>query len=146
MQVYGVDVGYGQVAEKVRTDSRVQVLERTNLRTLTPETLGGTQVQFITLDLSFISVLKVLPAVCALAAPQAAAVVLIKPQFEAGLDGVGRGGVVRDSAVHEEVISKVTEGFSKFGWTRLGLTESPVRGAKGGNVEFLGYFVREGDK
>lgn len=141
-----MDVGYGQVAEKVRTDDRVTILERTNLRTLTPDALGGAKVDFITLDLSFISVLKVLPALSAVAAPQAAAVVLIKPQFEAGLGVVSKGGVVRDAAVHESVIAKVTEGFVECGWTRLGVTESPVRGAKGGNVEFLAHFARVEEK
>jgi 23S rRNA (cytidine1920-2'-O)/16S rRNA (cytidine1409-2'-O)-methyltransferase len=130
----------------VRTDARVRILERTNLRTLTPASLGGVKVDLITLDLSFISVLKVLPALCAVAAPQATAVVLIKPQFEAGLEGVGKGGVVRDAAVHESVISNVTEGFKTCGWKRLGVMKSPVRGAKGGNVEFLGHFVRVEEK
>jgi 23S rRNA (cytidine1920-2'-O)/16S rRNA (cytidine1409-2'-O)-methyltransferase len=142
VQVYGVDVGYGQVAEKVRTDERVTVLERTNLRTLSPEALGSAKIDLITLDLSFISVLKVLPALCAVAAPEAVAVVLIKPQFEAGVDGVSRGGVVRKAEVHESVVASVTEGFAACGWRRLGVTESPVRGAKGGNVEFLAHFAR----
>lgn len=141
-----MDVGYGQVAEKVRTDNRVTILERTNLRTLTPEALGGAKVDLITLDLSFISVVKVLPALCAIATPHAAAVVLIKPQFEAGLGGVSKGGVVRDAAVHESVISQVIEGFVACGWRGLGVLESPVRGAKGGNMEFLGHFVRVEDK
>ena len=141
-----MDVGYGQVAEKVRTHDRATILERTNLRTLSPEALGGAKVDLITLDLSFISVLKVLPALCAVAAPHAHAVVLIKPQFEAGFGGVGKGGVVRDTAVHESVIASVTEGFMACGWRRRGVTESPVRGAKAGNVEFLAHFSRVEDK
>lgn len=146
LQVYGVDVGYGQVAERVRTHDRATILERTNLRTLSPEALGGAKVSLITLDLSFISVLKVLPAICAVSAPHADAVVLIKPQFEAGLGGVGKGGVVRDASVHESVIARVTEGFMACGWRQRGVTESPVRGAKGGNQEFLAHFSRVEDK
>eukprot|EP00467_Chlorarachnion_reptans_P014417 CAMPEP_0114535702 /NCGR_PEP_ID=MMETSP0109-20121206/28574_1 /TAXON_ID=29199 /ORGANISM="Chlorarachnion reptans, Strain CCCM449" /LENGTH=220 /DNA_ID=CAMNT_0001719319 /DNA_START=9 /DNA_END=671 /DNA_ORIENTATION=+ len=91
-RVYGVDVGYGQVAEKIRTDERVVVLERTNLKQVSPEMLGGRRVDVATLDLSFISVLKVLPAVAELLAPSAALVILIKPQFEATKQEVGSGG------------------------------------------------------
>lgn len=100
-------------------------------------------VNLVTLDLSFISVLKVLPAVVACMAPGAQAVVLIKPQFEAGKAQVGAGGVVRDPAVHEEVIRKVTQGAAEFGLRRLGLIESPIKGATGGNTEFLAHFVLE---
>jgi 23S rRNA (cytidine1920-2'-O)/16S rRNA (cytidine1409-2'-O)-methyltransferase len=87
-------------------------------------------------------VLKVLPALCGVAAARAEAVVLIKPQFEVGPGGVSRGGVVRDSEARESAIDQVTEGFAACGWTRVGLTESPVRGAKGGNIEYLAHFQR----
>ncbi|KAK9905612.1 hypothetical protein WJX75_003067 [Coccomyxa subellipsoidea] len=105
--VIGVDVGYGQVAERVRTDPRVTVMERTNLRYVQLTDLPEQQpVDLATLDLSFISLLKVLPAVCAVLAPRASLLALIKPQFEAGRDEVGKGGIVRDASIHRRVIEK----------------------------------------
>ena len=136
-KVYGVDVGYGQVHEKIRADDRVEVLERTNLRNL--ESLPEL-VDLVTLDLSFISVLKVMPAVKRLMKPEAQLVVLIKPQFEAERKDVGRGGIIKDSSVHEQVIKKVTEGIESFGFTSKGVIESPILGGAG-NKEFLGYFI-----
>lgn len=137
-KVYGVDVGYGQVHEKIRHDNRVVVMERTNLRHLTdlPE-----QVDLVTLDLSFISVLKVMDAVSALLKNPGKLVVLIKPQFEAERADIMRGGIVKDPLVHEQVIQKITQGLASYGFTCRGITDSPILGATG-NKEFLGYFVK----
>ena len=137
--VYGVDVGYGQVADRIRNDPRVTVMERCNLRHLTqlPEL-----VDLATLDLSFISVLKVLPAVKALLKPAGRVVILVKPQFEALRGEVGRGGVVRDPAVHDDVLRRVTSGAQDLGLRCVGtIMPSPLRGAKEGNIEFLGLFT-----
>jgi len=139
--VYGVDVGYGQVHERVRTDPRVTVLERTNLRRLAAADLPE-RVQVVTLDLSFISVLKVLDAVCECLEPGGDLVVLIKPQFEALKGQVGRGGVVRHAGVHAEVVDRVSAGIVARGFRRAGVIDSPIRGAAKGNKEFLGHFVR----
>lgn len=137
-RVYGVDVGYGIVHEKVRADARVVLMERTNLRYLDslPEL-----VDLVTLDLSFISVLKVLPAVVQLMKPQAELVILVKPQFEAERGQVGRGGIVRDTAVHEAVIAKVTHGVQGLGFAVKGVIPSPIAGGDG-NTEFLLYAMR----
>lgn len=145
MQVFGVDVGYGHVADKVRNDPKVCVIERTNLRHITSDTLQGTGIQLFTLDLSFISVLKVIPAICAVAAAgeRVQAVVLVKPQFEVGPESVGKGGVVRNVAARSLAVHEVVQGFVDEGWVSNGVVESPVRGAKGGNVEFLAHFIRE---
>ncbi|MDZ4151689.1 TlyA family RNA methyltransferase [Methylicorpusculum sp.] len=140
-KVYGVDVGYGQVHEKIRNDSRVVVRERTNLRTLTVAELGES-VDLVTLDLSFISLLKVMDAVCALLKEGGRLVTLIKPQFEAGKEQVGRGGIVKDPAVHEQVIRTVTEGIQGCGFDCKGVVESPITGADG-NKEFLAYFIKK---
>lgn len=102
------------------------------------------QVDLVTLDLSFISVLKVLPAVTGVMKPEGAQlVVLIKPQFEAGRGAVSAGGVVRDPAVHAEVIERISAGIEAFNLRRRGVTESPLKGDKGGNTEFLAHFVHE---
>lgn len=137
-KVYGVDVGYGQVHEKVARDPRVCVMERTNLRNLTelPEL-----VDLVTLDLSFISLTKIIPVIQQLLKPHGACVALIKPQFEARKEQVGRGGIIKDAAVHQEVIERVTQAFKEAGFTCKGVIESPITGASG-NIEFLGYFVR----
>lgn len=137
-KVYGIDVGYGQAHEKIRNDSRVILLERTNLRELheLPE-----PVDLVTLDLSFISVLKVMDAVNALLKPQGKLIILIKPQFEAKKEEVGRGGIIRDSAIHQEVIKRVTCGLESYGYQCHGVIESPIFGTTG-NKEFLGFFSR----
>lgn len=137
-KVYGVDVGYGQVHEKIRNDPRVKVMERTNLREL--KTVGE-QVDIVTLDLSFISVLKVMDAVVALSKPNARLIVLIKPQFEASKGEVGRGGIIKDPQVHDRVIKEVTRGIEQFGYVCQGIIESPILGTTG-NKEFLAYFER----
>ncbi len=137
-KIYGVDVGYGQVHEKIRTDPRVVVIERTNLRYLTdlPE-----KVDLVTLDLSFISVLKVIEPVKELMKEQAKLIVLIKPQFEAEKHQVGRGGIIKDQEVHQEVVKKVISGIQEQGFTYHGFTESPILGTQG-NKEFLAYFEK----
>ena len=139
-KVYGVDVGYGQVAEKIRVHPRAVVMERTNLRYLQPL---PDAVDVAALDLSFISVLKVLPAVAATMRENGKLVVLIKPQFEARRSQIGSKGVVRDPAVHEEVIARVIDGAAEFGFAYQSHTVSPIKGAKEGNTEFLAYFTRD---
>lgn len=138
--VYGVDVGYGQVHERVRVDPRVTVMERTNLRYLQPL---PRPVDVAALDLSFISVLKVLPAVAASVRPGGKLIVLIKPQFEARRSQIGSKGVVRDPAVHEEVIANVVEGARETGFEYVRHVVSPIKGAKEGNTEFLALFTRD---
>jgi 23S rRNA (cytidine1920-2'-O)/16S rRNA (cytidine1409-2'-O)-methyltransferase len=135
-KVYAVDVGHGQLAWKLRSDPRVVVLEKTNARRLdatqVPEAPG-----IVVCDASFIGLATVLPAALSLAAPDAWAVALIKPQFEAGPDKVGKGGVVRDPEVHETVCAAVRSWWSALpGWEVLGIEPSPILGPEG-NREFL---------
>jgi 23S rRNA (cytidine1920-2'-O)/16S rRNA (cytidine1409-2'-O)-methyltransferase len=137
-KIYGVDVGYGQVHEKIRTNPKVVVLERTNLRELFDL---DQKVDLVTLDLSFISVLKVMDAVASLLKPDGQLVVLIKPQFEAERHEVGKGGIIKDPAIHQKVIDKVTQGIMQHGFRLQGVTESPITGSEG-NKEFLAYFKR----
>lgn len=139
-RVIGVDVGYGQVHEKISSDVRVTVLERTNLRYLGVATIG-THVDMVTLDLSFISVLKVMDAVNNVLKPNGYLVVLIKPQFEAQKHQVGRGGIIKDDALHQEIIERVIQGVAAHGYEYKGVTESPILGAQG-NKEFLALFVK----
>jgi 23S rRNA (cytidine1920-2'-O)/16S rRNA (cytidine1409-2'-O)-methyltransferase len=134
-RVYGVDVGHGQVHEKIRNDARVVVMERINLRHL--EALPE-KVDLVTLDLSFISVLKVLDAVKAVLKPGGEMVVLIKPQFEAGKHQVGHGGIIKNPAVHQEVITTLTAGITAHGFICHGVVDSPIEGTMG-NKEFLLY-------
>lgn len=137
-KIYGVDVGYGQVHEKIRADEKVMVMERTNLRNLKTLPLP---IDLVTLDLSFISILKVLDAVKNLLKPTGELITLIKPQFEAEKHQVGKGGIIRDPAVHKEVIEKVTHAIKEAGFEMVGITESPITGTDG-NKEFLAYFKR----
>ncbi len=137
-KIYGVDVGYGQVHEKIRTDKRVIIHERTNLREVRDL---GELVDLVTLDLSFISVLKVMDAVDAVLKPEGKLVVLIKPQFEARKEEVGKGGIIKDAKIHQEVIERVSAGIVQHGYTCQGIIESPIEGATG-NKEFLAYFIR----
>ncbi|WP_027135942.1 TlyA family RNA methyltransferase [Geminicoccus roseus] len=134
-RVYAVDVGYGQLAQKLRTDERVVNLERTNARHLTPEQVPE-PVDLLVCDASFIGLATVLPTPMAFCAPDARAVVLIKPQFEVGPERVGKGGVVRDPALHEEVCQRMRDWFQAAGWAVLGIATSPITGPAG-NVEFL---------
>ncbi|CAI5472734.1 unnamed protein product [Closterium sp. Yama58-4] len=139
-RVYGVDVGYGQVSERIRIDPRVVVMERTNLRHLAPSDLPE-KVDVVTLDLSFISVLLVMPAVVGVMKPGAHLIVLVKPQFEARRGQVGGGGIVRSEAVRQEVLERVTRGIEEYGMELQGVMTSPITGTDG-NVEFLAHFVR----
>lgn len=141
--VYAVDVGYGQLAWSLRNDPRVISLERTNIRYLSPEVLTE-PVNFATIDVSFISLTKVLPRVRELTLPDACGVSLIKPQFEAGREKVGKKGVVRDPAVHKEVILAVCNVVMEMGWGVRGLDFSPVKGPEG-NIEYLLHFCKASD-
>lgn len=134
-KVYAVDVGYGQLAWKLRNDGRVVSLERTNLRYVTKEQIPE-ELDLAVMDVSFISVRLVLPAVKALLRPEADIVCLIKPQFEAGREEVGKKGVVRDSAVHEEVIRSVLAFAPTIGLSVMGLDFSPIKGPEG-NIEYI---------
>ncbi|HEV2601834.1 MAG TPA: TlyA family RNA methyltransferase [Candidatus Babeliales bacterium] len=137
-KVFGVDVGYGQVHEKIRNDDRVIVMEKTNLRNLGTV---GELVDLVTLDLSFISILKVMQAVAGMLKEGGVLITLIKPQFEAGKEQVSRGGIVKDPAVHVQVIERVTQGIVAYGFEYLGVTESPIEGTMG-NKEFLACFKK----
>ncbi len=134
-KVYAVDVGTNQLAWKLRQDPRVVVHEQTNARFLTSEQVPET-VDIVVCDASFISLAKVLEAPLKLAKPGAKLVALVKPQFEAGREEVGKGGVVRDPIVHERVCAQAKDWVESQGWTVLGVTESPITGPEG-NVEFL---------
>lgn len=134
--VYAVDVGHGQLAWRLRQNARVVVLERTNARYLTRDQVPD-PVDLIVCDASFIGLATVLPAPMALAAQEARLVALIKPQFEAGPEHVGRGGIVRDAVIRKEVCDRIAVWLTgTMGWSVLGLTESPIAGADG-NLEFL---------
>lgn len=140
-KVYAIDVGYGQLAWSLRTDSRVVNLERTNIRKVTAEQIGEL-VDFISIDVAFISLDKVLPVAVSLLKPQGEIVALIKPQFEAGREKVGKKGVVRDPAVHREVIENVVSLTASLEVTAKGLTYSPIKGPEG-NIEYLLYLKKE---
>jgi len=134
-RVYAVDVGYGQLAWKLRQDSRVIVIERTNIRYMPPETLPES-VDLVTIDASFISLKIVIPAVLKFLKSDARILALIKPQFEVGKGKVGKGGVVRDPLLHDEVLRDLTVFFSDMGLLKESVICSPVLGPKG-NREFL---------
>jgi 23S rRNA (cytidine1920-2'-O)/16S rRNA (cytidine1409-2'-O)-methyltransferase len=141
-RVYAVDVGHGQLAWKLRSDARVKVLEKTNARHLTAVQVPEL-VMALVCDASFIGLELVLPAPLALCGVGAFAVALIKPQFEAGPEFVGKGGVVRESSVHEAVCARIVTWWSALpGWRVLGVTKSPITGPEG-NVEFLVGAVRQ---
>lgn len=139
-KVYAVDVGYGQLAWSLRNDPRVVNLERTNARYLTKEQIPQ-EIGFFSVDVSFISLTIILPAVRPLLSPHGRAVCLIKPQFEAGREKVGKKGVVRDKTVHREVIEGILDFALHHGYSVLGLTYSPVKGPEG-NIEYLAYLER----
>ncbi len=142
-RVYAVDVGHGQLAWKLRGDSRVAVRERTNARHLGRDAVPEA-VDLVVCDASFIGLETILPAPLALSAPDARLVALIKPQFEVGKGRVGRGGVVRDPELHREVCARISAWLDGLpGWRVLGVTESPITGPEG-NVEFLIAARREG--
>lgn len=139
-KVYAVDVGYGQLAWSLRNDPRVVNLERTNARYLTQEQVPE-EIGFVSVDVSFISLSLILPTVRRLLAYGGYAVCLIKPQFEAGREKVGKKGVVREKAVHQEVIEKVLAFSLAQGFSVQGLTYSPVKGPEG-NIEYLLYLQK----
>jgi len=135
-RVYGIDVGYGQVHEKLRQDPRLIIRERTNLRHL--DTVGEL-VDLVTLDLSFISVTKVLDAVKRILKSDGGLIVLIKPQFEAQYHEIGKGGIVRDDKVREAIVTRTVSHIKDEGFTKVGVIASPIKGSSG-NQEYLGYF------
>ena len=139
-KVYSVDVGYGQLAWQLRTDPRVVNLERTNARYLTREQIPE-EIDFFSVDVSFISLKIILPAVRPLLKDGGKAVCLIKPQFEAGREKVGKKGVVRDKAVHEEVVQMICDFAVENGYSVQGLTFSPVKGPEG-NIEYLAFLQK----
>lgn len=134
-EVVAVDVGYGQLAWSLRSDARVVVVERTNVRELTPEMIGG-PVDIVVADLSFISLATVLPALTACASPDADIVPMVKPQFEVGKDRVGAGGVVSDPELRMESVLAVSAKADALGWQTVGATASPLPGPSG-NVEYF---------
>ena len=134
-KVYAIDVGYGQLAWKLRTDERVVNLERTNFRYVTTEQIPDA-LDFASVDVSFISLSLIVPVMHSLMNDNAKAVCLIKPQFEAGKDKVGKKGVVRDKNVHIEVVQKIISLMTEVGFSVLGLTYSPIKGPEG-NIEYL---------
>lgn len=137
--VYAIDVGYGQLAWKLRQDPRVMVMERTNFRYLQPEELTGEAPTFASIDVSFISLSLILPNLTKLLEPHGEVVALVKPQFEAGREQVGKKGIIRDAKVHQQVLHDVLEMADSHGFSLSGLTYSPIRGQEG-NIEFLAYF------
>lgn len=141
-KVYSIDVGYGQLAWKLRTDNRVVNLERTNFRYVSKEQIPD-ELDFASVDVSFISLSLIVPVMHTLMKDNAKAVCLIKPQFEAGKDKVGKKGVVRDKNVHIEVVDKTLELMLKTGFSVLGLTYSPIKGPEG-NIEYL-IFIEKSD-
>jgi 23S rRNA (cytidine1920-2'-O)/16S rRNA (cytidine1409-2'-O)-methyltransferase len=145
-KVVALDVGRGQLDWKLRSDPRVVVIEGVNARHLTPDALPADARVFdvVTIDVSFISLRHILPVVPALLAPGARVVALVKPQFEAGRDQVGAGGLVTDPAIHARVIDEVAAAAHQIGLTRLGLEASPITGAEG-NREFLLLLARAGE-
>ena len=143
-RVYAIDVGYGQLAWKLRCDARVVNLERTNIRHVTGEQVPE-PLDFASVDVSFISLAKVLPAAKELLRDEGEMVCLIKPQFEAGREKVGKKGVVRDPAVHREVIEKVITDARELGFSILHLEYSPIKGPEG-NIEYLVHICKGGRK
>ena len=143
-KVFSVDVGYGQFAWKLRTDERVVCMERTNIRYVTPEDIGE-KLDFASIDVSFISLKTIMPAVKNLLGDKGEVVALIKPQFEAGREKVGKKGVVRDIEVHLEVVNKIVTFLIENEFNILGLSFSPIKGPEG-NREYLVYFTKDKEK
>ena len=138
-KVFAIDVGYGQLDWKIRSDPRVVVMERTNVRYVTPEQLGE-PLDLSVIDVSFISLKIVLPVIKTFLKPTGQVLCLIKPQFEAGKDKVGKKGVVRDPQTHKEVLDGFVALANELDFKILGLTFSPVKGPEG-NIEFLGHLT-----
>ena len=143
VKVYSVDVGYGQFAWKLRQDERVVCMEKTNIRYVTPDDIDD-ELDFASVDVSFISLTKVLIPARALLKDNAEMVCLIKPQFEAGKDKVGKKGVVRDKNVHQEVIQKIVDFAIENGFSVLNLEYSPIKGPEG-NIEYLVHIRKTKD-
>ena len=143
VKVYSVDVGHGQLAWKLRSDERVVCMEKTNFRYMQPEDIAD-RLDFASVDVSFISLTKILIPARNLLKDKGKMVCLIKPQFEAGRDKVGKKGVVREPEIHEEVIKKIMIYADMVGFTRLGLTFSPIKGPEG-NIEYLIYLQKRED-
>jgi 23S rRNA (cytidine1920-2'-O)/16S rRNA (cytidine1409-2'-O)-methyltransferase len=149
VSVLGIDTGYGQIAHKLRVDQRVMLMERCNARLLSPRELVGKsprQISFLAMDVSFISATLVLPAVVAALAPedepwQGEMIVLVKPQFEAGRENVGKGGIVRDQRARELAIERVRECVLGLGGTGIEVVESPITGAEGNHEYLLHAFL-----
>lgn len=141
--VTAVDVGYGQLAWALRSDGRVRVLERTNIRTADPEEIGS-GYDLAVIDVSFVGLEKVLPCVVPLVQERGSVLALVKPQFEAGKGRVGKKGVVRDPAVHHEVLMKLVDAVRSVGWVVRKLGWSPITGPEG-NIEFWVWISRTGE-
>ncbi len=135
-KVFAVDVGTDQLVEKLKNDERVISMEQTNIKDLTPEDIGNAEIGFISVDVSFISLTKVLPSVMLFLKNGGEAVCLIKPQFEAGRQALSKKGVIKDASVREKVVKDISDFSKDLGFKVLGTTVSPVRGGEG-NVEFL---------
>lgn len=142
---YALDVGYNQLAWKLRQDERVVVMERTNFRYVTPADLEGEMPSFASIDVSFISLSLILPVLKTLLVPNSNVAALIKPQFEAGKEQVGKKGIVRERKVHEQVIHKIVDLSLQLGYDVMNLTFSPITGGDG-NIEFLIHLHWEGEK
>ncbi len=138
--VYAIDVGYNQLDWSLRQDERVNVMERTNFRYTEPADLVGPPPTFASIDVSFISLKLILPALSTLLSVGSGIVALIKPQFEAGREKVGKSGVVRDSAVHRDVLRTVLTAAAELGYSLQDITFSPITGGEG-NIEFLAYWT-----
>lgn len=141
IKVYAVDVGYGQLAWKLFNDPRVVRIEKTNIRYLTEESVPE-RVDWITVDLSFISVTLVLERLLDFLKPLGEMIILIKPQFEVGKGEVGRGGIVKDPELHSQAVHKIRDFGARLGLSSHGVVESPIQGQKG-NKEFLIHFIRK---
>ena len=142
-KVYSVDVGYGQLDWKLRSDKRVVVMERTNIRNVKPEDIED-KISFISIDVSFISLKLVLPIAHDLLEDKGELVALIKPQFEAGRDKVGKKGIIRDKKIHMEVLNTIVNFSKEIGFGVENISYSPVTGAKG-NIEFLIYLIKNNE-
>ncbi|BCU81601.1 TlyA family rRNA (cytidine-2'-O)-methyltransferase [Polycladomyces abyssicola] len=140
-RVYAVDVGYGQLAWKLRQDPRVVVMERTNFRYMKPEDLPGEQPDLATIDVSFISLSHILPPLYPILRTGGDVIALIKPQFEAGKEQVGKKGIVRDPAIHRQVIRAVLDMAASCGFQPMGVIPSPITGGEG-NIEFLSRLTK----
>lgn len=143
-KVFSVDVGYGQFAWKLRTDERVVCMERTNIRYVTLEDIGE-PLDFASIDVAFISLKKIMPATLGLLKDTGEVVALIKPQFEAGREKVGKKGVVREASTHKEVVHNIVDFLLEQNLNILGVGYSPIKGPEG-NIEYLVYFTKDQNK